>query len=54
MHLYKKIVVFAKILVLNVIASTHLVTQFVATILYLFPIYFPIGFIGPTNQIPIS
>jgi hypothetical protein len=56
MHSYKKFVITIVVLVFNVLASTHLITKYVAIRIYLFFVYFPIGLIGPApqNQVPIS
>jgi len=56
MHSYKKFVITIVVLVFNALASTHLVTKYVAIKIYLFFVYFPIVLIGhaPQNQVPIS
>ncbi len=38
--------------VCNTLASTHFVAQYMATNMYLFDVYLPIGFIGPMKSNP--
>jgi hypothetical protein len=54
MHSYNYFAMNVVILILNVIASTHLVAWFVATRIYLFLVYILASLISPQIQIPIS
>ncbi len=52
MHSYINFVMTSVILVFNVLTSTHLVTYFIATRIYLFLVYLLTSLIGPTKSNP--
>jgi len=52
LHSYKKFVVTITLFVHNALVSIHFFAWFVATNMYLFPIYLLVGIIGPTKSNP--